>query len=132
MKRISLVLTCCMCLVAALHLSAQTADTAASSEKYEEADPQGLRLDYRASLKQLQMDASGHIVKIDYTITKFAVGAVDIELTTNRVDIDPDDQKFGMILTKNFGTFRLTFDGGGSASLWLKPSQKKNLLNLLK
>ena len=78
------------------------------------------------------MDASGQIAKIDYTITKFAVGAVDIELTTNKVEIDPDDQKFGTISTKNFGTLRLTFDSSGTASLWLKPSQRKDLLNLLK
>jgi len=101
-------------------------------ETYEQADPDELHLAFRASLKQIEMTASGKIAKLDYAITKFAVGASDIALTTDRVAIDKDDERFGSISTKNLGAFRISFNSLGNASLWLKPSQKKELLKLLK
>lgn len=103
-----------------------------ADEAYEQADPSELHLAFRASFKQIEMAASGKIAKLDYTITKFAVGSVDIELTTDRVAIDKDDERFGSMSTKSFGAFRISFNSLGDASLWLKPSQKKELLRLLK
>jgi hypothetical protein len=116
----------------AMNSSAQKPDTPASAEEYEEVNPRMLDLAFEASLKRMQLDADGDIVALDYTITKFAVGGVDVILLTHRVEIDQADRKFGTISTLNFGTLRLTFDSSGAASLWLKPSQKKGLLSLRK
>jgi hypothetical protein len=105
----------------------QSPEKAVSVEKYEEADARELHIDFRASTRMIEVGDDGKLANLDMTIRKLAVGDTDIALTTDRVDIDPDDHSFGTISTRDFGIFRLQFDSGGGASLYLKPSQKEGL-----
>ena len=73
-----------------------TGDVGAPMETYEQASPKELSLSYESRLRQVQMDASGRIIKLDCTVTKLAVSAVDIELATNSEGIDPDNRSFAL------------------------------------
>lgn len=79
--------------------------------------------------------ANGHIVPgfdvtaVDGVVKKLAVGDTDIELATDKLGAD---QGFLTVETKKYGTIRFELATASSLRLWLKPSQKAALLELLK
>jgi hypothetical protein len=114
---------------------------AAAEEKYEPA--YGLDMDFEPAISSITREgrmtdadaAAGHIVpgfdvtSVDGVVKKLAVGNTDIELASDKLGAD---QGFLTVETKKYGTFRFEFATADSLTLWLKPSQKMALLELLK
>jgi hypothetical protein len=112
--------------------SAQNSNGVASPEGYEKADPQELQLRYEAKMSGITIDADGKIARIDnYRITIFSVGTVNVELKTNKVEVDLNDSRFATVWTAAFGPMRLTFDSMGEATLWITLTQRQGLRRLL-
>jgi hypothetical protein len=105
-----------------------------SEEKYERLDSDELYLQFVPAISSLQQEGRGldvpgfNVVSVDGSVKKLAVGNTDIELATDRLGAD---QGFLTVATKRYGTIRFELFGNG-LRVWLKPSQKKALLLLLK
>jgi hypothetical protein len=103
--------------------------TATPEEKYEELDPSDLYIEIEGSIQNLEVDAAGGVISIKGVVDRMAVGDKPIELSSNEISLEGTD---AFIATKNFGKIKITFDSLGSATLWLKPSQKEMIKELLK
>ncbi|MGH9675514.1 MAG: ankyrin repeat domain-containing protein, partial [Candidatus Acidiferrum sp.] len=103
-------------------------------EKYERLDSDELHLQFEPAISSLQQEGRGldvpgfNVVRVDGVVKKLAVGNTDIELATDRIGAD---QGFLTVATRSYGTIRFELFGNG-LRVWLKPSQKKALLELLK
>ena len=114
---------------------------AAVEEKYEPA--YGMNIQFEPAISSISKEGrmtdedvlNGHIVpgfdvrSVEGVVKKLAVGNTDIELATDKLGAD---QGFLTVETKRYGTIRFEFATANSLTIWLKPSQKTALLELLK
>ena len=91
-------------------------------------DSNELQVQFENHIKYSEFGNQG-TTKIDGVVTKLAVGKTDIELETNVLGVD---KGFITVSTKKYGVFRFKSGYGLGVTLWLKPSQKAALLELLK
>jgi hypothetical protein len=60
-------------------------------------------------------------------VKKFAVGTTDIELVTDQIDVEDHNL---VVTTKKYGKMRAVLDSNFSTTIWVTPSQKRELLKL--
>ncbi len=100
-------------------------------EKYEQVDPSKLLIDFQADIPgEVRWDAAGNITAFGGgKVTRFTVGGKPIELVSDDMLLE---EKEVFIVTKDYGKIKVTFNSNFTISLWLKPSQKAELLRLIK
>jgi len=103
--------------------------TATPKEKYEEVDPSELNIVFEGSLQSFEMDSAGNVIAVEGTVTRITVGGKSIALSSNKILLE---DKEAFIVTRDYGKIKVTFDSFGRVILWLKPSQKEKLKELLK
>jgi len=105
-----------------------TAGTApkATPPQYSPFRPPGIAVDFKVTAGEIRFEA-GKAVSSDATIVKLAVGDSDIELVTDKV---VTEGKNFVINTKKYGKMRVVFDDSFGATLWVTPSQRRELLKL--
>jgi hypothetical protein len=101
-----------------------------AAEQYEEVDIDALSLYLETGIKSLGYNADRTLAGVDAIVTKFTIAAKPVELVTDKISIDQNDQHFATILTKQLGTIRLKLGQFGGGSVWLTPSQKNSVLAL--
>lgn len=100
-------------------------------EKYEQVDPSKLSIDFQADIPgEVRWDAEGNITAFGGgKVTRFTVGGKPIELVSDDMLLE---EKEVFIVTKDYGKIKVTFNSNFTISLWLKPSQKAEILELIK
>jgi hypothetical protein len=105
--------------------------TAPADEKYEPVDRSELPIDFAAEMSgSVMTDADGNI-------TEFGGGkVVQLALNGNPIDLVSEDLLLEgnevFIDTKDYGKIKVTFNPNFTVGLWLKPSQKAKLKELMK
>ena len=104
------------------------AATPPTEEQYEKVDPRELYIVFEASLQSLTVDAAGNIIEIEGVVTRLAVGDKPIELSSDKILLEGTD---AFVVTKDYGKIKITSTSTGGVTIWLKPSQKEKLKELL-
>lgn len=107
-----------------------TAATKTASEQYAEVDVDELSIHLETGIKSVGYNADRTLAGVDAIVTKFTIADKPVELVTDKISVDQNDQRFATISTKQLGTIRLRFGQFGGGSVWLTPSQKKAVLTL--
>jgi hypothetical protein len=100
-------------------------------EKYEQVNPSELSIDFQADIPgAVRWDADGNITEFGGgKVTRFTVGGKPIELVSDDLLLEGKEV---FIVTKDYGKIKVTFNSSFTISLWLKPSQKAKLMELVK
>lgn len=100
-------------------------------EIYEQVNSSELSIDFQADIPgAVRWDADGNITEFGGgKVTLFAVGGKPIELVSNDLLLEGKEV---FIVTKDYGKIKVTFNYNFTISLWLKPSQKAKLMELIK
>jgi formylglycine-generating enzyme required for sulfatase activity len=98
-------------------------------EKYEKVDPSELPIDLQASMSgRVAWDNDGNVTEFGGgKVTRFVVGGKPIELVSDEMTLAGKEV---FVATKEYGKIKVTFDPGFGLAVWLKPSQKSQLIEL--
>lgn len=102
-----------------------------AEEKYEQVNPSELSIDFQVDIPgAVRWDADGNITEFGGgKVTRFTIGGKSIELISNDLLLEENEV---FIVTKDYGKVKVTFNSNFTISLWLKPSQKAKLMELIK
>jgi len=100
-------------------------------EIYEQVNSSELSIDFQADIPgAVRWDADGNITEFGGgKVTLFAVGGKPIELVSNDLLLEGKEV---LIVTKDYGNITVTSKYNFTITLWLKPSQKATLMELIK
>jgi tetratricopeptide (TPR) repeat protein len=107
----------------------QASPTAGSTatEEYEKFDPPGVKVTFLMSASQIVFTNGVPSAAPGASVEKFAIGNTDIELVTNKMVMEGENL---VVTTKKFGKIRVVVGGNFGATLWVTPSQKRELYKL--
>ena len=99
----------------------------ANIERWEQFNPSEAEVTFRMSSGRTVYDGSGQLASVEGTLVrKFAINGSDIELVSNNINMENKNLVFA---TKKYGKIRVTQGDNFSVRLWVKPSQKRKILN---
>ncbi len=125
-----------MIVVSALLLSAcgvfdtVTPTATPKAEVYEKLDPSEVNVSGEASFQSITQDAFGNVTEIDGVVTRLNINGKPIELASGKFVLEGGDV---FIETRDYGKIKVTFGSyGRTMTLWLKPSQREQILGVQK
>jgi len=97
-----------------------------ASETYEQFNPRGIDVTFEMEHQEIAYKNGLPVLAKGATVKTFEVGHTDIELASNAITLEDTNLVFA---TKRFGNMRVLLGFNFTASVWVTPTQKRQLLS---